>query len=947
MMVMNTNRLNTYTWMAVAGIFIFSVTAVHAQSEREQWEGPERQVADKRLSVFTHEPGKNGQILKYEEISRLDLVLQSGLARYRLQKMGIHYSNRPTDDLPDGISIERSGGLVYPVIIYTNDSGSVRDAGIEVNTEMPGFVTARVREHQLEDLIQLEGVTSAVTGELQIPMMDQSLYETGAHLLHAGYLNETRYEGDGAIVVVFDTGVDWRHPNFRVPGDTAQSRILYLWDVTLEAEEGESTPGGDLDYGVEYNKGQIEAAFSNPGLIRSRDTNGHGTHVLGSAAASGLYKGMAPEAGIIVIRGGVSSFSLANIINGLNYASIKGQELGKPVVVNLSLGGRVGPRDGTRSDEVAIDELSKDPGFIVVTSAGNDGGRNLHKSGSISNSQPSVMTMLVPEYIPDEGTSNDQVILDIWIDTTQPVTATLTSPGLVPFEIKTDSSNSFTETGEGTVYMHNLENSGKTNILVWLYDAEEGSEPASGDWVLELSTNSQSLNYNAWLASFSVGNTVAQLLDANTDYTVTMPATSNSAITVGAYTVNKNFINNNGTSLSFTAAVNGDIASFSSKGPTRDGRQKPDISAPGFVIKAALSSDASTGSGNTVLYGGRHIVKNGTSMAAPHVAGAIALLMGANPSLTAVEAKQLLTNTADQDSFTGQNISTVWGAGKLNILSAMREMLNVNTDTEKEILTYHSTMISPSADAKILDGDQRYAVRFTPGITGDVTGFQLHTYSTIGEEGTLYFEVYTDNAGQPGILLGQRAEVPLSSVYPVYYNYFDISETQVRVQAGTDYHIVIGTTNGGSLDFAVDNGGTSEMRSRYWDGTAWQFVLDNAGTTILEIAAKTEITSGLLDGSAVPVPEEAELPRFVELEQNYPNPFNPSTRIVYSVPGYTDVTLSVYDVLGRRIAVLVNEPRQQGTHFTVWDASGVASGVYIYRIEAAGQILSRKMTLVK
>ncbi|TVQ15458.1 MAG: hypothetical protein EA364_02165, partial [Balneolaceae bacterium] len=742
--------MNSFRSVATAVFLTVLIAGVQAQNERIYYDESRLPAADERLAVFSHDPALNRQFLHEDEAARLDLILQSGLVKYRLESQGFQQKTLHSDELPDGISAGRTGGLVYPVMIYTDNAGAVRDAGIEVNTVMPGFVTARVHEHQLEDLIRLDGVTSAITGEMQQPLMDQSLFETRAHLLHAGYLNETRYEGSGAIMVVFDTGVDWQHPNFRVPGDTARSRILYLWDVTLEAVPGESTPGGGLDYGVEYSRAQIEAAFGNPGLVRSRDTNGHGTHVLGTAAASGPYKGLAPDADIIVIRGGVSSFSLANIINGMSYASKKGQELGKPVVVNLSIGGRVGPRDGTRSDEVAIDELSKNPGYVVVTSAGNDGGRNLHKSGSIVNIQPTAMTIQVPVYTPRAGTSNDLFRLDIWTNSSLPVTAKLTSPASVTFEAVNGTNTSFENVDEGTVYMfNNVSGNGNRNIQVIVYDAEEGREPAVGNWVLELSTTSPVVVFNAWLASFSVGSSLVQLLDANTDYTVTMPATSNSAITVGAYTVNRNFVNSAGTSLSFTAAVNGDIASFSSKGPTRDGRQKPEISAPGYVIKAALSSDENAGTSSSVLFGDRHIVKSGTSMASPHVAGAVALLMGANPNLTAEEAKLLLVSTADRDTFTSQTVTSTWGAGKMNILSAMRQMLNLHTDTVTELLTYHSTLASPSAEAKMLDGNKRYAVGFTPGLTGDVTGFQLHTYSSVSETGNIYFEVYTDNAGSP------------------------------------------------------------------------------------------------------------------------------------------------------------------------------------------------------
>ena len=91
----------------------------------------------------------------------------------------------------------------------------------------------------------------------------------------------------------------------------------------------------------------------------------------------------------------------------------------------------------------------------------------------------------------------------------------------------------------------------------------------------------------------------------------------------------------------------------------------------------------------------------------------------------------------------------------------------------------------------------------------------------------------------------------------------------------------------------------------------------------------------------------AEVPRDLTLSQNYPNPFNPSTVISYEITAQQHVRLNVYDVTGRLITVLVDQQQAPGAYQVTWDAGQLASGVYIYRLEAGGQILTRNMTFVK
>lgn len=83
------------------------------------------------------------------------------------------------------------------------------------------------------------------------------------------------------------------------------------------------------------------------------------------------------------------------------------------------------------------------------------------------------------------------------------------------------------------------------------------------------------------------------------------------------------------------------------------------------------------------------------------------------------------------------------------------------------------------------------------------------------------------------------------------------------------------------------------------------------------------------------------------LDQNYPNPFNPSTNIQYTLNTPGKVSLVVYNLMGQKVATLVNEIKTQGTHQVTWDASNIASGIYIYRLNAGGKMLTKQMTLIK
>jgi hypothetical protein len=102
-----------------------------------------------------------------------------------------------------------------------------------------------------------------------------------------------------------------------------------------------------------------------------------------------------------------------------------------------------------------------------------------------------------------------------------------------------------------------------------------------------------------------------------------------------------------------------------------------------------------------------------------------------------------------------------------------------------------------------------------------------------------------------------------------------------------------------------------------------------------------DITSDIAAESGSPIPT------FYALEQNYPNPFNPSTTIEFALPKSAFVTLKVYNLLGEEVATLVAEQRSAGIHKLNWDASGLASGMYLYRLEAGSFVQTKKLILMR
>lgn len=860
---------------------------------------------------------------------------------------------------------------LYGAILRVRDQSELRSSGVHLNAAFADVVTVRT---SLAELIRLASFPSVRYVEFpaeDYPTLDLSVPETGVSLLHAGFLNQTPYRGKGVIVAVFDSGIDWKHLDFRDPADTTKSRIIAVWDQTLTPQAGEAPPSG-FSYGVEYTRTHIEDELDGTptNYVRTRDTNGHGTHVAGTAAGNGnsffnKYTGVAPEADILFVKGGDGSFSRDNQINGLAYIQAKASALGKPVVLNMSIGGHSGPHDGTISTESAVNSFvggGTTPGRVVAISAGNDGASPIHTGGTLTTSASTTLTLTVPTYTATAGSDNDRFQLDVWLDGSQTVTATVTSPNGITFTRQADQSGSniAPNTADGTIELYNFTSGGLRNVQLYVRDAGGTPIPAVGDWKLTLSNVTSTVSYDAWLVLRTVGANVVSLANGNTQKTVAMPGTAQSAITVGSYVTKWGWASADGNSYIYSSSFDGtsNISSFSSIGPTRDGRQKPEIAAPGQGIIAALST-ASVQSPTRVVPSGKHFVTQGTSMASPHIAGMVALLLEAQPSLNANSIKSLLTSTARVDAFTGAVPNMTWGYGKVDALKAVATVLSTTASVNSATMSYDGTgtsvIVSP-----FLTGSTKYAVRFTPTISGQLTALQLNLTTAgnapIAGTGPLVCEVYTNVSGSvggiPGTKIGSSVLHPFERLTPGTNNSISMVGAGVMVNAGTDYHLVISVQNSSDvIKVRADDGTSGTNRSSIFNGTSWANFADPAsGQSIsrnLRMRGVVTSVSGL-----VSVPDGDEIPSSFSLSQNYPNPFNPMTTIRYTVPDQGIVRLRVFDIMGREMVTLVNQEHAPGTYRVVWDgrthrSEQAASGVYFYRIETAGYHQVRKMALVR
>ncbi|HMB99527.1 MAG TPA: S8 family peptidase [Flavobacteriaceae bacterium] len=614
--------------------------------------------------------------------------------------------------------IKKNGTEYINTAIVLYDGCSVEDIEnlpIQINTGNKNIITALIPPENFQLVSENDCIKLLDIGVPVKTTMDEARDHTYTDLVHEGVGLNSSYDGSGVIVGIIDIGFDFTHPTFL--DSNGNLRVSRVW---IQGDDSGSTPTG-YNYGSEY-VGETQI------LTKQTDTNteSHGTHVTGIATGSGIdgsdneYKGIAYNSEIVLVSYTLPSNQQIsnnniNIIDALNYLVNYANSQNKPLVINMSLGSHFGPHDGTSLLDQAIDNLVDD-GIIVVGSAGNEGNKKLHVSSTFTNEDIKYYFVENDQnlltYIDIWGSENTDfefsygiynINTDVWID--------VSPETYISSNHSTQKLNDFIDSDDNDKWtvQHNipqLDPNLKSRVIIGI-DYSNDLTLGDGD-VFLLGITAQNTTVHAW-TSPSNGSTTFEnhgystVEDGDTDYTVgEIGGTANDIISVGAYTTKNSYtdISSNTQNIDYYSEIE-DIAPFSSKGPTVDGRTKPDITAPGNVVVSSVNSfdDNYDLESPKVVLGVTNGIKNwyyainqGTSMSAPVVTGIIALWLDIRPDLDPNDIKTIFDYAAIQDSFTGSTINNTWGWGKIDAWYAsylIEQSLNTNTfENQKPVRIY-------------------------------------------------------------------------------------------------------------------------------------------------------------------------------------------------------------------------------------------------------------------
>jgi subtilisin family serine protease len=711
----------------------------------------------------------------------------------------------------------------YNCIIYTKSPEVLKSNGIAIQTIQPTFCTAWLNLDEIAQAAALPEVSYVDISKTLKPTNDISVATSGASLLHAGRLDNTVYKGDGVIIAVIDTGIDWDHLDFRNPSNPKKSRILRIWDQTLSPVTGESAPAG-FTFGVEYTQAQIENEIDGTpaGFVREKDIDGHGTHVTGTAAGNGAalngqYTGLAPNADIVVVKAGDGSFDTKNIIDALDYLKNLSTSLGKPIVVNMSLGSQSGAHDGTDPLELAIDDFTdKAAGRIVVVAAGNENGDNIHKQLVVAAGGTEIISLQVPT----TNTSSSQNVFQFtaYGNDTSAINIKVIAPDGSQ-STSLSSSGSLVMAGNAKVYMSNFidPESGDRKVQVYL-TRTTSSTSVTGTWNIVVdNVSSNSITIDGWLDTKGDDFSEMTVTGGDSNYLVTIPGCATKAITVGSYIAKLDWYAASGNGYNYTVGMQDGISTFSSVGPRRDNVIKPNITANGQAAVSCLSSDSGLeASSPYMVVNNLYRIEQGTSMASPVVAGCVALLLQKKPTATFTEIKNAITTTATKDALTGSVENSTWGSGKIDVFKAASSFSYCQPLT-RTTYNYEQQYGSNENYTLSLNG-KRAAIRFTATSNGLLGGVYFKTVRT-QTLSQFTIEVRTAVANNPGTLIGTYQVVP-ASISKNTWNYVDLSSLSIPVTNTTNYFIVL---FGASSDvFGLGHEATNSNRSVISsDGTTW------------------------------------------------------------------------------------------------------------------------------
>lgn len=404
--------------------------------------------------------------------------------------------------------------------------------------------------------------------------------------------------GNGILIGILDSGIDFYHSDFRNPDGT--TRIAYLWDQTIP--EGEPSVFTREEINEALLLPSREAAYSR---IPSRDFSGHGTAVAGIAAGNGresegAQRGVAPEAELIVVKlgnPGTNAFPrTTELMTGIDFCIQRALSMLRPIVLNISFGNTYGSHTGSSILETYIQNVSSVWKNVICIGSGNEGAAGGHTVMELGSGEVRETELAVGEF--ETGLS-----IQIWKSYSDEAQITLISPDGERFTIGDESFGTIRAQLPDTQILVFAGEPTPYNVFQETYISllPLSDYVRSGIWKIRLETGSVTDGrFQFYLPSESAIGRTSRFLRPVPEGSFTIPSTVRAGITIGAYDSHSD-----------------SYAPFSGRGfEELSGTiyNKPDIVAPGVGI-------------TTVRAGGGYGTFTGTSFATPFASGGAALMM--------------------------------------------------------------------------------------------------------------------------------------------------------------------------------------------------------------------------------------------------------------------------------------------------------------------------------
>lgn len=535
----------------------------------------------------------------------------------------------------------------------------VRDAvNIGETDDGRWIVTGRIPVSRIERVRKLPFVESMKAAQPMRPMLAVAVPEAEAQPAQMPAGSQVK-GGKGVVVGAIDYDCDFVHKNFR--NSNGKSRLLSIWD-----QNGGKSPSSPYGYGVEHLTATLDLAINQADPYSAigyfPEAEAHGTHVMDIAAGNGNGSGapgMAPNADLIFVNVTheqdpdtaeeiiASSFGdSVTLLEALKY--IFGKAGNRPTVVNVSLGTNGGPHDGTTLVDQGIDTLvTAAPNRAVVIAASNSFDDGIHATGIVA----AGASLDLPWEV--ASTLFRPIEMELWYSGADRFKVELIGPNGALLATAAPGETKQIVIGTSVVALLanrlNDPNNHDNMIGVFLVAGMPG-----GRYVVRLTGEVVSSGkFHAWIER---DNSFQSSFPAPNDNTGTIGSIScgKKVIAVGSYDAN-------------TATK--PLSYFSSAGPTRDGRKKPEVSAPGHNVWAANSLSLN---GVTRM--------SGTSMAAPAVAGIIALMFeeahARGIDLSIDDTIQILTTSARRNPPGGSAWNDRYGYGRISAAKAIKAVID-------------------------------------------------------------------------------------------------------------------------------------------------------------------------------------------------------------------------------------------------------------------------------